>query len=155
MQYGVSYGGLSLLAEYLMARFETRLIGRVAPAAGDGFARLASVYGVAWNDLFAGYARWLFEERSAFPGDAVAVRSPETKLGVAPSGVLYLPESYDAAKLAVTAAPKTCEGSKNVVRNEIVHRADTTARAIWVESVPPCAAVRGETKFDSFTLERK
>ena len=159
LQYGVSYGGLSLLSEYLMTQFEHGLIGKIAPAHGDGFARLSVVYGQPWNQLFEGYVRWLFEQtpRSAFPGAPVAVRLPTDIMQLGPSGVLYLPADFALTaepKLAITAVPKACLASKNVIRTSVVHRDQAQALALWVESTPPCAAARGETKFEGFTLKK-
>lgn len=156
-QFGISYGGLSLLAEYLMREFDPALMGRIAPARGNGFERLTSVYGRSWNALFEGYVRWLFEQDppSSFPGSPVAVRQPTDSLRLGPTGVSFLPENFDHEKLSITAVPKGCERSRNVLRTSVVRRAaaSLTSKAVWVESDPPCAANRGQTKFDAFVLQ--
>ncbi|MBI3554733.1 MAG: hypothetical protein HY074_00550 [Deltaproteobacteria bacterium] len=155
MQYGISYGGLSLLAEYLMTHYDRALIGHLAPAQGDGFARLASVYGQPWNQLFADYARWLFEQKpgSGFAGAPVMVRQPSGQMQLGPSGVLYLPAGFSPKKLSITSTPKACVQSTNVLRTSVVRRTDLEATALWVQSTPPCAAARGETKFEGFILK--
>lgn len=153
--YGISYGGLSLFAEYLMKNFDPKLIGSIAPAHGDGFKRLEQVYGKSWPQLFAGYAKWLYEQSppSSFENVLVKAQNPGTSFHIAPTGLRYLPVDFDTKKLTISALPKGCARSKNVLRTSLVQRSKSAAQVLWVESNPPCAASVGEQKFQQDAFE--
>jgi hypothetical protein len=152
--YGVSYGGVSLLAEYLLARFGDERFGRLATAPGGTFAKFENVYGMRWSNLFEGYARWLFEQKppSRFVGTRVPTRKLAGPFKLPPSGVVYLEAGGGAPVLEITAVPQSCASSRSVIRLAPVTRqsfVDENAYAAWVESEPPCAANQGGAKSES------
>ena len=162
--YGLSYGAVSLFAEYLSFRFGYAPLGKLAPANGNGFERIETVYGVNWAELFSGYAKWLFEQdpRSGFAGNPVATREPRSSISIGPTAITYVSgEAIKAEKeFQITAVPPACGSSQNVIRSSFVTDANEnerrTATAIWIESTPPCAASRGEgDEKNAFKLERK
>ena len=161
--YGLSYGAVSLFAEYLALRFGKTPLGKIAPAVGNGFERLEAVYGVSWNELFADYAQWLFEQDppSQFNGELVATHELSPTLLIGPTAITFIAgEVREAEKeFEITAVPPACGSSRNVIRSSFVSHAKNkqhTATALWIESTPPCAAERGQgDEKNSFRLTRK
>lgn len=156
--YGLSYGGASLFAEYLMRRFDQKLIGKLAPATGNAFKRLEAVYGMDWNVLFEGYVRWLYEQQppSHFAAGALAVREASDALSIGTTGIAFVSDlSVTAENFKITAVPASCTGSRNMLRTAVLN-GKNRATAIWIESTPPCDSQRGGQGYekDAFRIER-
>jgi len=158
---GISYGATSLFGEYLMRSFPPEKIGDLVKARGIAFGRVEEVYGSSWASLWADYVVWLFEQKplSGFSGAEVSVKENASTHTIAATGVKYLSALVVDDQFRIVSVPHDCVKSANIVRTKTVSRARAEqieqATALWVESVPPCAAQRGESAYgkDAFVLK--